>query len=31
VPSRLREAFGIDAAVLDGPDGQPVVVPRALA
>jgi len=31
VPARLREAFEIEAAVLAGPDGQPVVVPRALA
>jgi iron complex transport system ATP-binding protein len=27
-PDALRESFGIDAAVLDGPDGAPVVVPR---
>ena len=31
VEARLREAFGIEASVLAGPDGQPVVVPRALA
>jgi iron complex transport system ATP-binding protein len=30
-PERLREAFGIEAAVIPGPDGHPVVVPRALA
>jgi iron complex transport system ATP-binding protein len=30
-PECLREAFGIEAAILSGPDGQPVVVPRALA
>ena len=31
VPERLREAFGIEAAILRDPGGQPVVVPQALA
>jgi iron complex transport system ATP-binding protein len=31
VPARLREVFDIEAVVLAGPDGQPVVVPQALA
>ena len=31
VPATLREAFGIEASVLAGPDGRPVVVPQALA
>jgi iron complex transport system ATP-binding protein len=30
-PTLLREAFGIEADVLETPDGDPVVVPRALA
>jgi iron complex transport system ATP-binding protein len=30
-PGALRAAFGIEADVLAGPDGLPVVVPRALA
>jgi len=31
VPETLRSAFGIEAAVLRGPGGRPVVVPKALA
>ena len=30
-PETLRRAFGIEAVVLEGPGGRPVVVPRALA
>ncbi len=31
VPEHLRAAFGIEASVLDGPDGAPVVVARGPA
>jgi iron complex transport system ATP-binding protein len=28
VPPVIRRAFGIDATILEGPDGAPLVVPR---
>ena len=27
-PDNLRRAYGIEAAVLEGPDGAPIVVPQ---
>jgi cobalamin transport system ATP-binding protein len=30
-PERLREVFGIEADVIEGPDGRPLVLPRAPA
>ena len=31
VPDRLRDVYGVEVAVVDGPDGHPMVLPLRVA